>query len=617
MRLQHCPGISQILRHRPFLYAAGVLLALLFLWSAWPQQHLLATVDEHAVQHDTPPEVWNQRAQDVKHAFLHAYRAYEKYAAPHDELSPVSNGFKDNLNGWGVTAVDSLDTMLLMNLDEEYGRALAQLSEMSFLLPESKFAPFFETVIRYLGGFLSAYAISKNPVLLARAEELANKLDPVFEQYNRVFPVYGVNTHSGKTIGPEVGTLAEISSMQVEYLYLAKATNGNKTYFDRANKIMNALANVNLQHTGGMLPTSWNLSSLLPHNSHLSVGAQGDSSHEYLLKQYLLTAKTDKRSLEMYITSTTHILTNLLFVSPTRRLMYVTETSEPTFEHAGRPTHKMDHLSCFLPGLLALGAHTLPLDDLGLDLLSLGKGFGWAERGYAALARQPSLKEIHMWAAAGLTETCYTLYADQPTGLAPEQVVFKTANSGRWGLGKDGKWMEGGGRRWMDGAEAWRAASMGSGTWKGRRLPPGVGEDLKPIVYTEDERRLGKGKGRDYSLYQTAYLLRPETIESLYLMWRVTGEVRWREMGWRIFKAIERETRVTTGGYTSLRSVEISPGHQLDDMPSYFLAETLKYLYLLFIDEDLLPLDRWVFNTEAHPLPVFEWTQAEKDRFGI
>lgn len=42
---------------------------------------------------------------------------------------------------------------------------------------------------------------------------------------------------------------------------------------------------------------------------------------------------------------------------------------------------------------------------------------------------------------------------------------------------------------------------------------------------------------------------------------------------------------------------------------SYFLAETLKYLYLLFLDDDILPLEKWVFNTEAHPLPVFAWTE--------
>lgn len=43
----------------------------------------------------------------------------------------------------------------------------------------------------------------------------------------------------------------------------------------------------------------------------------------------------------------------------------------------------------------------------------------------------------------------------------------------------------------------------------------------------------------------------------------------------------------------------------------------LKYLYLLFKNEDLVPLDKWVFNTEAHPLPVFNWSSWEKHKFGI
>ncbi|KAJ7464483.1 glycoside hydrolase family 47 protein [Mycena latifolia] len=606
----------QILRHRPYLYAVVILVGLFVLVrNGSPRKYLSFAKDKHALPTKTPLKVWDERAVQVKRAFIHAYRGYEKYAAPHDELTPISSGFSDPFNGWGVTTVDSLDTMLLMKLDGEYGRALAQISTRSFLLPEKKFAPFFETVIRYLGGFLSGYAISKDSALLARAEELAVKLDPIFDKYKGEFPVYGVNTHSGDVVGPEIGILAEMASLQMEYLYLAKAT-GKKRYFDRANTVMKVLAKADLHKTGGMMPIKWNLTSGIPFDSHLSVGGQADSAHEYLLKQYLLTAKTDKASLEMYIRATTHIIANLLYVSPTRRLLYVTDTSTATFEHAGRPTHKMEHLSCFLPGLLALGVHTLPLDDLGLDLRALGAGLGWAERGYTILARQRSLREMHLWAAAGLAETCYMLYADQPSGLAPDITAFKLGTSARWGMDKDGKWMEGGGRRWIDEVKAWRMGGAGSGTWKGRRLPPGVDENVRPVVYTEFERMHGSGQGRDYSVKQTEYLLRPETIESLYIMWRVTGEAKWREMGWRIFEAIERETR-TPIGYASLKTVEVTPGIKQDDMPSYFLAETLKYLYLLFISDDPFPLDAWVFSTEAHPLPVFEWTQEEKKRFGI
>ena len=53
-------------------------------------------------------------------------------------------------------------------------------------------------------------------------------------------------------------------------------------------------------------------------------------------------------------------------------------------------------------------------------------------------------------------------------------------------------------------------------------------------------------------------------------------------------------------------------GSQCSWRNSFFLAETLKYLYLLFINEDPWPLDKYVFNTEAHPLPIFQWTKEEE-----
>jgi mannosyl-oligosaccharide alpha-1,2-mannosidase len=100
-------------------------------------------------------------------------------------------------------------------------------------------------------------------------------------------------------------------------------------------------------------------------------------------------------------------------------------------------------------------------------------------------------------------------------------------------------------------------------------------------------------------------LLRPEYVESLYVLWRVTGEQRYRDWGWDVWRGIERYARVDTGGYASLDSVLEDPPRQRDHMESFFVAETLKYLHLLFEDDAaVLPLDAWVLNTEAHPLPV-------------
>jgi mannosidase alpha-like ER degradation enhancer 2 len=70
-------------------------------------------------------------------------------------------------------------------------------------------------------------------------------------------------------------------------------------------------------------------------------------------------------------------------------------------------------------------------------------------------------------------------------------------------------------------------------------------------------------------------------------------------MGHRFFEDLVRHCR-TEDGYATLKSVVTN--EKKDLMPSYFLAETLKYLYLLFSPPKTLDFDRVVFNTEAHPL---------------
>lgn len=99
------------------------------------------------------------------------------------------------------------------------------------------------------------------------------------------------------------------------------------------------------------------------------------------------------------------------------------------------------------------------------------------------------------------------------------------------------------------------------------------------------------------------YILRPEVIESYFIMWRLTKDPKYREWGWEAVQALEKHCRVS-GGYTGIKNVYLEDPSQDDVQQSFFLAETLKYLYLLFSDDSLMSLDEWVFNTEAHPLPI-------------
>jgi predicted alpha-1,2-mannosidase len=98
---------------------------------------------------------------------------------------------------------------------------------------------------------------------------------------------------------------------------------------------------------------------------------------------------------------------------------------------------------------------------------------------------------------------------------------------------------------------------------------------------------------------QPAYYLRPEAMESAYILFRLTGDERYLVMGKTMFESIVRHTRTPTG-FAHLRSVVTK--QQDDAMESFFLAETLKYAYLLFAPAETLPFGDVVFNTEAHPI---------------
>uniref|UniRef100_A0A8B9HAT0 alpha-1,2-Mannosidase n=1 Tax=Astyanax mexicanus TaxID=7994 RepID=A0A8B9HAT0_ASTMX len=99
------------------------------------------------------------------------------------------------------------------------------------------------------------------------------------------------------------------------------------------------------------------------------------------------------------------------------------------------------------------------------------------------------------------------------------------------------------------------------------------------------------------------YILRPEVIETYWYMWRFTHDPKYRQWGWEAAQAIDKYCRVS-GGFSGVKDVYSSNPTYDDVQQSFFLAETLKYLYLLFSSDELLPLESWVFNTEAHPLPV-------------
>src|ERR1700761_2433018 len=96
-----------------------------------------------------------------------------------------------SFNGWAVTVFDSLDTMWIMGLYDFFEEGMGVVSKTTFYVAADGYVPFFETIIRYLGGLLSAYALSGEPILLQKADELGAALLPAFETSSGL-PMYAV-----------------------------------------------------------------------------------------------------------------------------------------------------------------------------------------------------------------------------------------------------------------------------------------------------------------------------------------------------------------------------------------------------------------------------------------
>ena len=141
-------------------------------------------------------------AASVKREFLHAWRNYERYAWGHDALRPLS---KTPHDWYGqsllMTPVDALDTLVLMNLDTEVAKT-KELIVRDLSFDRDIYVKNFEITIRLLGGLLSAYQLTNDQRLLQLAEDLGNRLLPVFDSptglpYRVCQPAHGSGARSG------------------------------------------------------------------------------------------------------------------------------------------------------------------------------------------------------------------------------------------------------------------------------------------------------------------------------------------------------------------------------------------------------------------------------------
>jgi len=293
-------------------------------------------------------------AAEVRGEFLHAWNGYKKYAWGHDDLKPLSKSYHD----WYaepllMTPVDALDTMILMGLKDE------ATTTKNYIIQHLSFdkdisVQNFEVTIRLLGGLLSSYQLTGDKRLLALAEDLGNRLLPVFASPTGM-PYRFVNLKTGKVRDAESNP-AETGTLLIEFGTLSKLTR-RTVFYDKAKRAL--VETYKRRSAIGLVGEKINVETGQWINTDSHISGAIDSYYEYLLKCWLLFGDEDCH--RMWLDSIAAINKNLAEEVPRnqRTLLGPLNIPELWYGHADMTSGKRTFttygaLDAFFPAVLAL-----------------------------------------------------------------------------------------------------------------------------------------------------------------------------------------------------------------------------------------------------------------------
>lgn len=365
--------------------------------------------------------------------------------------------------------------------------------------------------------------------------------------------------------------------------------------------------------------------ALITQNSYkdaFGLGAEADSTYEYLPKEYMLLGGLNDQYKSMYEKAMDAAREHLLFQPMVKhgrdiRFLATLDLRKPLSELQPNrvPTrYEATHLTCYAGGMFAVGSKLFGIDG-DMDIAAkLTDGCVWAyESTYTGIMPETFLvvpckkgepctwdeirykdaldpwREERLVAMQKMKEQVTEVRESQEDAVEADEPVATPENNTiiyeRDGLKRDASQtaetpvpttprVKATRRSLLSSLPGDPAAALADDYVKARireeRLPPG-------IVRMTDRR----------------YLLRPEAIESVFIMYRLTGDNYWREKGWRMFEGIAKHTR-TNFAHSAIEDVTSMQPEFQDSMESFWLSETLKYFYLLFSDPSVVSLDEYV-----------------------
>ena len=492
-----------------------------------------------------------QRLGAVKSSFEHTWAGYKAHAWLQDELSPLDGGSARAFGGWAATLVDTLDTLWIMGMKEEFDEAVDAAKDIDFNSTSESMLNLFETTIRYLGGFLGAYDLTGGtyPILLQKATEVGDLLYCAFDTPNRM-PVtrwYWKQAFEGAQQTAGTATLiAEIGSLTLEFTRLSQLT-GNLKYYDAVKRILDEFE----KHQSdtllpGLWPTLMNANEIAFPDNSFTLGSMADSWYEYLPKQHMLIGgRDDEDQLKnMYDSAMRTAIDNIFFqpMVPDNKDILMSGSVTVDSNTRKRLTPRGQHLGCYAGGMVAIGAKLFE-------------------------------KPEQMNTARKLVDGCVWAYDNMPSGIMPEEFFMVPCE-----MNSLCQWDE----------KKWEAAVLERA--QGEGADQGLKGNAQLLNKTIHDNKLPKGFSE---IWDPRYLLRPEAIESVFVLYRLTGDTDLVESAWRMFTNIERNTR-TEFGNAMVSDVRVDQSAKQNKMESFWTAETLKYFYLIFSEPDLVSLDEFV-----------------------
>ncbi|KAF2763517.1 seven-hairpin glycosidase [Pseudovirgaria hyperparasitica] len=499
------------------------------------------------------------RQKDVKDTFMKAWRGYKKHAWLQDEVAPVTGSYNNKYGGWAATLVDNLDTLLIMGMEKEFVHGVVALKNIDYTTSKQNTINVFETTIRHLGGLLSAHDLSngKHPILLKKAVELGEMLYAAFDTPNRLpmsrfhWQTSAFNPEAIHEASMNVVT-AELGSLSLEFTRLSQLT-GDLRYYDAIQRITDVLEkNQNSTKLPGMWPLSVNSQrEIFTVDRTFTLGAMADSLYEYFPKQHMLLSGLTPQYQSMYETAIEVAKAQLFFrpMTPSNADILISGSTHANAVNSVDLTPEGQHLTCFVGGMVGIAAKLFSRPE---DI---------------RIARQ-------------LTDGCVWAYKSMPTGIMPE--IFHAVPCSK--ADEACEWDQ----------DAWYKEILSLAP-SSERPSKDFRVNAQKVI---SEKKLPPGFS---SVKDARYMLRPEAIESVFILYRITGDQKYADEAWEMFSAVKEHT-ATDIGAAGIQDVRDENSQQLNECESFWMAETLKYFYLIFSEPNLVSLDDWVLNTEAHPL---------------